>query len=150
MRHKHYDVQLSYPSQTAGIRMCNKDVLDNFIFSQAGPLAIPGPRAWSDWPVAQSTRVCEPFLEGSRVDILCTQLYDICFIRVLDGDRGVTVGCYNGPRYRKGWKPLEANTCSVLAFLEHKLSQIYNCKRNSCWEKWFITWFILPKRIFKK
>jgi len=28
----------------------------------------------------------EPFLEGSRVDILCTKLYYICFIQVLDGD----------------------------------------------------------------
>jgi len=38
MRHTHYDVQVSYPSQTAGIRMYNKDILDNFIRSQAGPL----------------------------------------------------------------------------------------------------------------
>ena len=38
MRHTHYDVQLSYPSQTAGIRMYNKYILDNFIGSQAGPL----------------------------------------------------------------------------------------------------------------
>jgi len=34
----HYDVQLSYPNQSAGIRMYNKDILDNFIGSQAGPL----------------------------------------------------------------------------------------------------------------
>jgi len=33
----------------------------------------------------------EPFLEGSRVDILCTQLYYICFIRGLDGGRWVMV-----------------------------------------------------------
>jgi len=38
MRHTHYDVQLSYPSQTAGIRTYNKDILDNFIGIQAAPL----------------------------------------------------------------------------------------------------------------
>jgi len=37
MRHAHNDVQLSYPSQTAGIRMYNKDIFDNFIGSQAAP-----------------------------------------------------------------------------------------------------------------
>jgi len=31
----------------------------------------------------------ETFLEGSRVDMLCTQLYDICFILVLDGVVGL-------------------------------------------------------------
>jgi len=31
----------------------------------------------------------EPFLEGSRVDITCTQLYCICYIRVLDGGHGL-------------------------------------------------------------
>jgi len=30
----------------------------------------------------------QPFFEGSRVDILCAQLYYICFIRVLDGGIG--------------------------------------------------------------
>jgi len=35
----------------------------------------------------------EPLLVGSPVDVLCTQLYYICFIRVLDGGRWVTVGC---------------------------------------------------------
>ena len=44
----------------------------------------------------------EPFLEGSRADILCTLLHYICFVGVLDGGRWVIVGCYNGPRYKKG------------------------------------------------
>jgi len=48
MRHTHCDLQPSYPSQTAGIRTYNKDILDNFIGGQAGPLAVPGPWAWSD------------------------------------------------------------------------------------------------------
>jgi len=38
MRHTHYNVQLSYPNQTRGIRMYNKDILDNYIGSQVGPL----------------------------------------------------------------------------------------------------------------
>jgi len=42
MRHTHCDVQLNYPSQTAGIRMYDKEIIDNFIGSQAGR------RAWSD------------------------------------------------------------------------------------------------------
>jgi len=42
------------------------------------------------------------FLEGSRVDILCGQLYCICFIRVLDGGRWVMEGCYHGSWYKKG------------------------------------------------
>ena len=37
----------------------------------------------------------EPFLEGSRVDVLRTQLYYICFILVLDGARWSIVGCYD-------------------------------------------------------
>jgi len=44
----------------------------------------------------------ELFLEGSGLDILCTQLYYICFIRVLDGGRWVIVGCYNGSWSKKG------------------------------------------------
>jgi len=28
---------------------------------------------------------CEPFSEGPPADILCTELYYICFIQVLDG-----------------------------------------------------------------
>jgi len=44
----------------------------------------------------------ELFWEGSRVDILCTQLYYIPFIRVLDGGSGVVVGCYNASPYKKG------------------------------------------------
>ena len=35
----------------------------------------------------------EPILERPPVDILSKQLYYICFIRVLDGGRWVTVGC---------------------------------------------------------
>jgi len=43
----------------------------------------------------------DPFLEESRVDILCTGLYYICFIRVLSGDHWVIVSCYNGSQYKK-------------------------------------------------
>ena len=50
-------------------------------------------------PVTQPQKGREPFLEGSRIDILRMQLYYICFIRVLDGGRWVVVvGCYNGSR----------------------------------------------------
>ena len=31
--------------------------------------------------------------EGSRVDVLCTQLYCLCFIRVLAGGRWVIASC---------------------------------------------------------
>ena len=31
----------------------------------------------------------EPFLEGLRIDILCTLLYYICFLKVLDGIIGL-------------------------------------------------------------
>jgi len=37
----------------------------------------------------------EQFLEGSWKDILCTQLYYICFIQGLDGGHWVIVGFYN-------------------------------------------------------
>jgi len=43
MRHTHYDVQLSYPSQTAGIRMYNKDILDHFYWQPGGPPCSAGP-----------------------------------------------------------------------------------------------------------
>ena len=48
----------------------------------------------------------EPFLEGSRVDILCTLLHYICFMsfRWRTANRWVTVGCYYGSRYKK-FKP---------------------------------------------
>jgi len=48
----------------------------------------------------------DSFLEESRIDVLCTQLYYICFIRVLDGGRLVMVGCYNKSRYNRGWRSL--------------------------------------------
>ena len=44
--------------------------------------------------------------EGSRGDILYEQLYYVCFIRVLDRNILIIVGCYNGLRCKKGWKPL--------------------------------------------
>jgi len=44
----------------------------------------------------------EPFLEESQLDIyIRTQLYYICFIRVVDGGLWVMVGCYNVSRYKK-------------------------------------------------
>jgi len=46
---------------------------------------------WGLWPPERPWIISE----GPRVDILCTQLYYICFIRVIDGDRWVIVGCYN-------------------------------------------------------
>jgi len=45
---------------------------------------------------------CEPCLERSRIDISCTKLCCICFNRVFDGRPGVKIGCYSGPRYKKG------------------------------------------------
>jgi len=70
------------------------------------------------WQQCFSTWGHEPFLEGLGVDILCTQLYYIFFIRVsdggrgvivdggrgviVDGGRGVIVGFYNGSQYEKG------------------------------------------------
>jgi len=42
--------------------------------------------------VAIPRGVVNNFLEGSRIDVLCTQLYYICFIPVLDGSRWVIVG----------------------------------------------------------
>jgi len=53
-------------------------------------------------PGVATPECCEPYLEGSRVDILCKQLYPICLIRVLDGGRCVTLGCYDGSQYKKG------------------------------------------------
>jgi len=41
-----------------------------------------------------SKRGYEPFLDRWSVDILCTQLHYICFIRVLDGGRWDIVGCF--------------------------------------------------------
>jgi len=55
----------------------------------------------------------EPFLEGSRVDVLCTRLYYIWFIRVIDEGRWVIVGCYDGSRYSKGWKPTVLDATAV-------------------------------------
>jgi len=59
-------------------------------------------------PVVTTLNGREPFLEMSRVDILCThtQLCYIFFIRVLNGNRWLIVGCYNGSMYKLGWKPL--------------------------------------------
>jgi len=47
-------------------------------------------------------RVVNHLWRRSRVDILCTQVYYICFIRILDEGGWVIVGCYNGSRYEKG------------------------------------------------
>ena len=58
----------------------------------------------SSMPVVSNLRLRHP--QGSRVDILCTQLYYVCFIGVLDEGCWAIVGCYNGSRYKKGWKPL--------------------------------------------
>ena len=55
------------------------------------------------WKGRDPRRIREPFVEGSRVDSLCAQLYCICFIRVLYvGGRRVTVGFYDESRYTKG------------------------------------------------
>ena len=48
-------------------------------------------------------------LWGSRVDILCTQLYYNCFIRILDGGRWFILGMYDGLRCKEGRKPLTSN-----------------------------------------
>jgi len=48
------------------------------------------------------TGLREPFLKGLRVGVLCTQLYYICFIRVLDVGRWVKVGCYNAGAANRG------------------------------------------------
>ena len=55
---------------------------------------------------AQMSR--EPFLEGSRVDFLYTQLYYIWFDRVLDGGRWCNglLQSIADSRFKKGWKPL--------------------------------------------
>ena len=60
-------------------------------FSTCGPRPPVGP-----WNI----------LEGSRVDILCTRLYYVCFVRVSDGGRWFIVGCCNGSPCKKGWTPL--------------------------------------------
>jgi len=52
---------------------------------------------WSRHPEGSWT-----ILEGSRADILCTQMYYICFVRVLDGGRRVIVGRGSN----NVWKPL--------------------------------------------
>ena len=53
---------------------------------------------WHCWPQAlggfqSGVATPEPSLEGSRVGHACTQLYYICFTRVLDVRRWVIVGC---------------------------------------------------------
>jgi len=53
-------------------------------------------------PVVFNLRGREPFFEGLRLDIIGTQLHYICFIRVSDGGRWITLRCYNGPRYKQG------------------------------------------------
>jgi len=45
-------------------------------------------RWFSNWGL-QPPGGREPFLEGSRVDILCAQLHYIYFIRVIDGVGGL-------------------------------------------------------------
>jgi len=55
-------------------------------------------------------RGCESVLDGSRIDILSTQLYYICFIRVIHGGLWVILGCFNRSRCKKGWKPLFKTT----------------------------------------
>jgi len=83
---------------------------------------------------------CEPFLEGSRIDILClcTQLYYICYIRHLDRGRRVIVGCYNGWRYKKCWKPLGniVTSPSVVCPSSQNILLVYNgsCKFSSHFE----------------
>jgi len=49
------------------------------------------------------------FLEGSSVHILCTQLYYICFIWVLDGSCWARMGCCIG----HGTKKVENNWFSA-------------------------------------
>jgi len=39
--------------------------------------------------------------DGPLADILCTKLYCICFIQLLDGGYWVRVGCCNGSWYKK-------------------------------------------------
>ena len=69
-----------------------------------------------------------PFLERSRVDTLCTQLYHICFIRVLEGGRWVIVGWCSW--YKKGWKPL---LCQQHAF-RHAANSL------RCSTSWNMVW----------
>ena len=65
--------------------------------------AVPlSPRPVIFKPVGRDHGMCRKlFLDGSLVDILCTQLYYICFIRVSDGGRWVIVGYCNGRGARK-------------------------------------------------
>jgi len=41
----------------------------------------------------------------SKYFMCAVQLQYIYFIRVLNGHRWVVVDCYEGPRYKKCWKP---------------------------------------------
>jgi len=50
-------------------------------------------------------RVCDPMgvvtiVGWVTIDILCTQLYYICFIRVLDEGHWVIMGCCKGSQYK--------------------------------------------------
>jgi len=54
---------------------------------------------FSTWG-CKSRRVVNHFW-GSWVDISCTQLYYVCFIRIFDGGCWVIVGCCNWSRYDK-------------------------------------------------
>ena len=53
--------------------------------------------------VATIRRVVKHFWRVSS-RISCTQMYYICFIRVLAGRRWIIVGCYHGSRYKKRLK----------------------------------------------
>ena len=72
---------------------------------------------------------CEPCLERSRIDISCTKLCCICFNRVFDGRPGVKIGCYSGPRYKKGWKPQDERIWNAIVNFNFVTSQPYKAFR---------------------
>jgi len=71
-----------------------------------------------DFKLGTTPEGSELFLEGSRVDVLCTQLYGICFHLVLCGG---SLG-YNGSRYKKKLKTTGFNGRQALNVLLGRLT----------------------------